>query len=237
MTNLICLHFAGGNKYSYQPFEEHLDKNINLITLELPGRGKRFNEPLLTNVDDIVADLFEQLKANTNKKPYAIFGHSMGAILTYLLAHKIEKSDFENPIHLFVSGCKAPKIKRKPPFYHDMPKEQFVNKIREMGGCPEEILENDELMALFEPSLRADFKTIETYQYEKQSLLKTPITVFIGNKDRVTWEEAKDWGEESIHLIDIKEFEGNHFFIFQHKEAITALFKYYIRTKKVFNNY
>lgn len=232
MINLVCLHYAGGNKYSYNSFGEHLDKNINLITLELPGRGKRFDEPLLTNVNDIVDDLFEQLKANVFKKPYAIFGHSMGAILTYLLAHKIEKSGFENPIHLFVSGCKAPKIKRKPPFYHDMPKDEFINKIREMGGCPEEILENDDLMALFEPSLRADFKTIETYDYQKQNPLKTPMTVFIGNNDKVTWEEAKQWEEESVHIVDIKEFQGNHFFIFQNKAEITSLIKYYIKTKK-----
>ncbi|WP_281322339.1 thioesterase II family protein [Flavobacterium aestivum] len=237
MMNLVCLHFAGGNKYSYYPFEEHIDKNISLITLELPGRGKRFHEPLLTDVNDIVDDLFEQLKENVSK-PYAIFGHSMGAMLTYLLAHKIEKSGFESPVHLFVSGCKAPKINRKPPFYHDMPKEEFINKIRGMGGCPEEILGNDELMALFEPSLRADFKAIETYTYIEQNPLKIPVTVFIGNKDKVTWEEAKAWEEESVHAIDIKEFEGNHFFIFQHKKEITALFKYYLKTKKtIFNNY
>ena len=236
MMDLICLHFAGGNKYSFYPLEEFLDKNINLITLELPGRGKRFHEPLLTDIHLIVDDLFEQLKQNVSR-PYAIFGHSMGAILTYLLAHKIEENDFQRPIHLFVSGCKPPKIKREAPFYHDLPKDEFVNKIRDMGGCPEEILGNDELMALFEPSLRADFKTIETFTYEKKEPLKMRLTVFIGNKDKVSWEDAKAWGEESIHPIDVKEFEGNHFFIFQHKQEITALFKYYINTKNLLNNY
>lgn len=236
MVSLVCLHFAGGNKYSYNPLEEFLDNSINLITLELPGRGKRFHEPLQTNVNSIVNDLFEQLKKNVSK-PYAIFGHSMGAILTHLLAHKIAKSDFANPIHLFVSGSRAPKIKRQPPFYYDLPKNEFVEKLRKMGGCPEEILNSDELMALFEPSLRADFKTIETYVYEKQDPLKIPLTVFMGNKDKVTWEEAKAWQDESTHAIDIKEFEGNHFFIFQHKKEITALFNYYIKTKTLLNNY
>ncbi|EDP94252.1 alpha/beta fold hydrolase [Kordia algicida OT-1] len=236
MVNLFCLHFAGGNKYSYVPLEEYLDKSINLITLELPGRGKRFNEPLQTDIHNIVDDLYEQLKKN-EYKPYAIFGHSMGAVLTYLLTHKIAKSDFPNPIHLFVSGCRAPKIERKPPFYNDLPKDEFVEKIRKMGGCPEEILQNDDLMALFEPSLRADFKAIETYKYQKQAPLKTPMTVFIGNKDKVTWNEAKEWQDETIHKIDIKEFEGNHFFIFDHKKEVTALLNYYIKTKTLLNNY
>lgn len=106
-----------------------------------------------------------------------------------------------------------------------------------MGGCPEEILTNNELMVLFEPSLRADFKAIETYVYEKKNPLKIPLTVFIGNKDRVTWEDAKAWQDESAHAVDIKEFEGNHFFIFQHKKEITALFNYYIKTKTLLNNY
>jgi surfactin synthase thioesterase subunit len=236
MVNLFCLHFAGGNKYSYVPFEEYLDKNIKLITLELPGRGKRFNEPLQTDIHDIVDDLFEQIK-ESESRPYAIFGHSMGAILTYLLTHKIAKSDLPNPIHLFVSGCRAPKVERKPPYYNDLPKDEFVEKIRKMGGCPEEILQSDELMALFEPPLRADFKAIETYKYTKPDPLKTPMTVFIGNKDKVTWEEAKDWQNETIHKIDIKEFEGNHFFIFDHKKEVTALFNYYIKTKTLLNNY
>ncbi|MBC8757073.1 thioesterase [Kordia sp. YSTF-M3] len=236
MVNLVCLHFAGGNKYSYTPLEAFLDRNIKLITLELPGRGRRFQEPLLTNVNEVVNDLFEQLKNNVTK-PYAIFGHSMGAILTHLLTRKIVESEFANPIHLFVSGARAPKIKRLPPFYHDLPKDEFVDKIRKMGGCPEEILADDELMALFEPPLRADFKAIETYEYKKQEPLKIPLTVFIGNKDKVTWEEAKAWQDESTHTIDIKEFEGNHFFIFQHKKEITALFNYYIKTKTLLNNY
>ncbi|CAM1365622.1 Thioesterase [Tenacibaculum sediminilitoris] len=236
MVNLFCLHFAGGNKYSYIPFEEYISKSINLITLELPGRGKRFEEPLQIDIHKIVDDLFEQLKGN-EFKPYAIFGHSMGAILTYLLAHKIDKSDFPNPLHLFVSGCRAPKVERKPPFYNDLPKDEFVEKIRKMGGCPEEILQNDELMAIFEPSLRADFKVIETYKYKKQDSLNIPITVLIGNKDKVTWQEAKDWQQETTHTIDIKEFEGNHFFIFDHKKEITALFNYYIKTKTLLNNY
>lgn len=234
--NLFCLHFAGGNKYSYLPLKEHLVRSINLITLELPGRGRRFNEPLLTDVNSIVDDLFEQLKGH-GSEPYAVFGHSMGAILTYLLAHKIAESDFDDPNHLFVSGCKAPKVKRKLPYYHDLPKDEFVEKIRKMGGCPKEILEDDELMSLFEPSLRADFKAVETHIYTKKEPLKTPITVFIGNQDKVSWDEAKLWQEETIHPIDIKEFEGNHFFIFDHKKEIATLFNYYIQTKSILNNF
>ena len=236
MIDLVCLTFAGGNKYSYTSFTAYTDSAINLVTLELPGRGKRFEEALETDIHKIVDDLFSQLKEKVIR-PYAIFGHSMGAVMTYLLAHKITASDFTNPMHLIVSGCRAPRIKREPPYYHDLPKAAFIEKIRHMGGCPDEILNDETLLSLFEPALRADFKAVESYQYEPKPPLVLPFTVLLGTEDRVTLEQAKVWQEESTFDIELKQFEGNHFFIFEHRQEIIQMINQKLKAKLLLNNY
>lgn len=236
MIDLVCLPFAGGNKYSYMSFKKYTNSTLNIITLELPGRGKRFDEPLQTDVNLLVEDLYMQIEKKVTR-PYAIFGHSMGAILTFLLAHKITTVNFSNPLHLFVSGARGPKIKRNKPYYHNLPKEEFVKKMRAMGGFPEEILINDDLMEIFEPALRADFKAIETYNYQKLNPLEYSITVLIGDQDKVTNDDAISWQDETIRPIEIKQYEGDHFFIFKNEKNIIELIKRKLRARLLLNNY
>jgi len=105
---LYCLPFAGGHSLSYRDFQANVDENILIKPLELPGRGKRIREPLLTNLEAMADDVFQQVISDLNGQLYAIYGHSMGAILGYLLTKRLVNAGKPAPLHLFVSGRKTP---------------------------------------------------------------------------------------------------------------------------------
>lgn len=217
--NLFCLPFAGGSKYAYTEFQKLADNELNVIPIELPGRGNRYGEKLLIDVHEMTDDIFEQIKDNL-KKPYAIYGHSMGTLLGYLLVHEIVKRGHKSPVQLFFTGRGDPSVKMDLPHRHSLPKEEFRNELKKLGGSPDEVLNNPELMNFFEPILRADFQAIETYEHEHKGHLNIPITVIIGTDEKTTYEEAKKWENVSTKEVEIQVFPGGHFFIFQHSQQI-----------------
>src|SRR5690606_40893251 len=97
--------------------------------------------------------------------PYAIYGHSLGSLLTYLVTIRIIREGLNKPVHLFVSGRGGPSIPRKEPPTSELPRPAFINKLRELGGFPDDLLNDEDVMNFFEPILRSDFRGVETYQY------------------------------------------------------------------------
>lgn len=220
--NVFCLPFAGGNQYSYLDYKKIEPDSLNFIFIEIPGRSRRIGEKLLTNLHDIAEDVFYQIKNNL-KTPYAIYGHSMGSILGYLITQRIVQENLNPPKHLFFSGAMAPSLRDKHIIKHDLPRKEFFEKIRTLGGSPEEVLNNDALMDIFEPILRSDFRAVETYKYKQSSLLNIPITVMIGIDENITKSEAMAWGKETQASIEVIEFTGNHFFIYNHQKEIVKI--------------
>ncbi len=214
--------FAGGNSYSFRQLESLLSRKINPIALELPGRGKRIKEPLLTEIGQIVGNIFPHVHSRINI-PYAIYGHSMGAVVGYMLSRRIALEGLTPPIHLFISGRGGPSAIQEEKQTYLLTKEQFEAELKKIGGMPIEILENEELMQFLEPILRADFRAVETFKYSSVSPLTTPITVMIGNQEKVSIDHAMLWQKETSAPVDLRVFEGGHFFIFQHMAEIASI--------------
>ncbi len=213
---LYCLPFAGGHALSYRNFQANLAATILIKSLELPGRGKRAREPLLTNLVAMADDVFQQIANDLNDQPYAIYGHSMGATLGYLLTKRILNAGKPAPFHLFFSGRKAPSVVDDIPPKHQLPKQEFINHINKLGGLPPEFLEHTELMDFFEPILRADYKAAETYIYQPTSPFNIPITILHGSADKeVVYPNLLPWQQESHQSIVIETFSGGHFFIYE----------------------
>lgn len=211
--NLICLPFAGGNVNSYKGLQKQLTDKFNMVNIELPGRGIRRKEALLNNIEAIVEDVYSQLKKYLDQ-PYAIYGHSMGTLIAYELCKKIQTQNLPLPIHLFVSGKSGPSAHLNYTKLHDLPKNQFWIEVKDLGGVPQEILNEPELMDYFEPVLRADLKAVEEYQYKNGSQFNFPITTIIGDQENITDENAILWQKETTSPLYFHKFPGNHFFIF-----------------------
>lgn len=220
-VNIFFLPFAGASHYSYNGFRRYIPDFINMIPLELPGRGKRLAEPLLTNINGMVDDLFNQIKSDPHH-PYAIYGHSMGATLGYLLIKKIEKENGRKPAHLFVSGRTALFSAREKAL-HSLPKEAFIEEIKGYGGIPQEVLKEKDLIDFFEPILRADIQANETYKGEAIEPIDVPITVMLGTEDKTTVNQALKWPEMTTRKTQVKQFKGGHFFIFSHLPRISQI--------------
>ncbi len=220
---LIILPFAGGSSYSMKGLSNEL-KDIDILIYEMPGRGRRVNERLLKNIHHVVDDLYsyatEFIRNHTN---YIIYGHSMGSLLGYLLIKKINESNERLPLHFYVSGRGGPAYVDEKKDRYLLPSEDFKAELIELGGCPKELLESDELMNFFEPILRADFEAVETYEYLSSEKLKIPITGFFGSEEETTMQEMKLWQKETVYPVEIIKLRGNHFFIFEHWKEIAAI--------------
>lgn len=222
MVNVFFLPFAGGSKYSYRPFVEAAPAGIRVLPLELPGHGGRFREPLLTDMPRVVDDLYAQVAPRLHQ-PYALYGHSMGTLAAYLLTRRVVAEGRNPPLHLFVSGAAPPALLRTGTERHLLPRDAFFAKIRAYGGCPDEVLRDEELMKFFEPMLRADFQALETYRHRPGPLLPVPITVMLGTGEKTTRDQGLAWGDETTAGAEVLQFPGNHFYIFSHAEEIIRI--------------
>ena len=221
---LYCLPFAGGDSRSYRNLQQHLAPHILLKSPELRGRNSRINEAPLTNIHPIAADIFQQLQLTVGSRRYALYGHSMGALLVYLVTQFILKQDFPPPTHLWVSGLPAPSIPRPLPHKYRLTKSEFINYIKDLGGLPEELLAYPDIVDFFEPILRADVQAVETYHYQVKPPFDLPLTIFDGEQDKNTTEAGLlAWQQETTQPITRYEYQGGHFFINKHLAEIGRL--------------
>ncbi len=153
--------------------------------------------------------------------PYALYGHSMGALVAFEFAHRAVIAGFP-PAMLIVSGRAAPSVPERRQRYC-LPSPQFRTMLRDLGGFPPGVLESEDLMDFFEPILRADFEVIETHACISRPKLDVPITVAIGDHDDATVETARLWELETTRGTQLTVFRGDHFFIQQHSGAMAQL--------------
>lgn len=218
-SNLFCLPFAGGSAYAYYVLQPYIAEHINFVPLELPGHGRRMRDPLCTDLYIMTADILEQIQSYDLNQPYAIFGHSMGALLAYLVTLHLYEKQYPLPKRLIVSGCfppseQMPNDNKKS----HLPRDEFVDVLRKLDGCPPEVLADPQLIDLFEPVLRADFKAVEEYRYPPAYHRPLPIPfvlLFSDDDPEINPKTIRNWQNESKLPIETREFSGGHFFIFQ----------------------
>ncbi len=218
---IIAFPFAGGNRHSLSFMKKFLPKEIELIIMDYPGRGSRINEPLMYDINNITTDAFKNIKQLIQDDDYLLYGHSMGAMVAFLLCKEIEKRKLKKPLKLIVSGRSAPLVKRKKKNISDLPKDLFWKEVVSLNGTPSGLLDEPSLKELFEPILRADFKAVEEYEYSETHALNVPIDVFYGNQELKDLGDINKWKEESNKEVNIYELEGDHFFIYNHGKHIT----------------
>lgn len=212
--------FAGASAYSYPSLVQALSGHgLEITSLELPGRGLRRGEALLSDMREMADDLFEQVTA-TLSLPYAFYGHSMGSLLAYEVILRIMDHGIVPPVHLFVSGRGGPGL---PPGNREiglLPREEFFKKLEDYGGTPLQVLGEKELMDFFEPILRADFNGAGSYNRKIFRKIHLPVTVFNGTEDRVSFNDCLLWQEVTDLTISVNDFKGGHFFIAEHADAL-----------------
>ena len=229
---VYCIPFAGGGKHSFRGYQDKAPASLNLEMVELPGRGMRITEPLVGTMeemaDDLVAQLRPRIKAET--QPYAIYGHSIGSVLTYMVTCRLIREGLPLPIHLFVTGAKGPSEARKERKLSGLSDAEFTVELVKLGGVPQEVADNEELMQFFLPILRADFRAIEEYTYEQLTpKMDIPVLSITGSEENITPAQAGTWQDVTTGTFTHRVMTGDHFFIYQHEKEILNLIDQYLQ--------
>jgi surfactin synthase thioesterase subunit len=170
---------------------------------------------------DIVNDLYNQIKDIVDIQAYAIYGHSMGGLAAYLLTQQLIERKHKLPVALFITGTSGPSaISRQGKKRHLLSKKDFIHEIIELDGMPEEILKNEEMIAYFEPILRADFTATENYAHKEAPPFDIPMTVITGADEDIEPADIQRWQQVTSIEVDFRSMSGKHFFIFKHPAEI-----------------
>jgi external thioesterase TEII len=218
---LFLLHFAGGNYYSYHFLLPMLD-NFEVIPLELPGRCKRVKEALLNDFDAAAMDIYRQVAAKIKGQPFIIYGHSLGAYLALRVSNMLQRAG-RPPAYLVVSGNAGPGSKDHDDL-HLLDSDAFFEGLKKLGGLPDEILENEELLSYFEPILRADFKIAEQNFMTGEPAVNVPIYAMMGSQEEKAGE-ISNWANYTKKDFGYTILEGDHFFIYKHPAQIAGIIK------------
>jgi len=210
---LFCFPYAGGGAQTYRTWPHNLPDTVEVCAVELPGRGRRLREPPYYQLSSMVSDLLLALCPYLDK-PFAFFGHSMGALISFELARMLRQRGWPEPAQIFVSARRSPQIPDIDPPTYNLPEDEFIAEIRRLNGTPHEVLEHPELLQLLIPILRADFAVCQTYAYVPDLPLSCPITAFGGRQDLdVLSEHLEAWREHTLSAFALHLLPGDHFFI------------------------
>jgi medium-chain acyl-[acyl-carrier-protein] hydrolase len=223
---LFCFPYAGRGASIFRTWNHHLPPAVELYPVQSPGRETRLAEPPFVRLTPLVERLSETLTPYFDV-PFAFFGHSMGALVSFELARYLRKQGRPGPIQLFVSGHRAPQLPRSRPPLHDLPESALLRALRELKGASEQVLQNRELLDLLLPTLRADLAVCENYQYRPEDAFDCPIAAFGGLEDSaVSREDHAAWIAQTRCSFSLHMFPGDHFFLHSAKEGLlSALFQ------------
>jgi len=206
---LFCLHYAGGGASLFRHWDPAFAPLAEIYPIQLPGREGRLGEPAVSSLRPLVERLAGALEAQLDRR-YAIFGHSMGALIGFELAREIRRRGLAMPVHLFLASYCAPQLLRQEHRASTV-KQEAAKQLAGAGAVSAGMTE--EMLALFVPTIEADTLLCEQYEYVEQEPLACPITAFRGNTDYVLDDHLAGWRAHTRGAFQTQTFLGDHFFL------------------------
>lgn len=220
---LFCLPYAGGSAVMYYKFEKYLSEDIELIPVELSGKGSRIDEKPYDSfhelVDDITEIIYKSIKLG---EQFALLGYSMGSTIIYEVAIKLQEKHEISPQKMFVLASVAPH-KRKMSKMHELEDDNFIEKLIEIGGISEEVIKEPEILRYYLPIIRNDFKLIENYKFSHAGKIVKSNLIVMYSEDEEKKARIKYWEELVKGEYMYYKFSQGHFFINHHLEKVTSI--------------
>ncbi|HEY1017217.1 MAG TPA: alpha/beta fold hydrolase [Herpetosiphonaceae bacterium] len=209
---LFCFPYAGGGASMYRTWATAVPADIDLCSVQLPGRENRIAHTPISRWHPLVETLAAELGPFLDR-PFAFFGYSMGALISFELARALAQANAPAPAHMHVAAYRAPQLPSATPAIHHLADAQFIAELRQLKGSPEDVLNNAELMELILPVLRADFAVCETHSCAPGPLLSCPLTVLGGLDDPLAPRASLEaWATHTSGAFQVRMYPGGHFF-------------------------
>jgi len=222
-VRLLCLPCAGASATMYLRWRRSLPSWVQVVPVELPGRGSRLGEPFVESFAALVAGLCdEQSAAMTTASSFMLFGHSMGGLLAWGIAQRLRERGLPAPAALFVSGCPAPSQRDPQRFANKDTDAQLIADLRRQGGTPEEVFASPEMLRITLDALRADYRVCASAPHARSLPLDMPIHAFGGRQDDIDASRLAAWRREARTLFSLTWLDGGHFFIRQSEPQLLA---------------
>ncbi|MFJ7208026.1 thioesterase II family protein [Streptomyces sp. NPDC098789] len=213
-VRLVCFPHAGGAASYFFQVSRQLSPVAEVLAVQYPGRQERRKEPFISGVTELADVLVAELRQWADR-PLALFGHSMGALVAYEVARRLEEEGIK-PVALFASGRGAPSLSRDEGV-HLRDDEGLLDKVRELGGTAGALLEDPDVVEMLMPAIRNDYRAVETYRHTPGPPLACPLVVFTGDADpQVTVAGAQAWDAFSTGDFELNTYSGGHFFLDAH---------------------
>jgi medium-chain acyl-[acyl-carrier-protein] hydrolase len=216
---LFVFPHAGGGPADYRDWSIDCPEDVDVVGLQLPGRGMRFQESLLTNMDQLIESLGDALISCLDR-PFAFFGHSLGGRIAFAAAQRLKALGLPSPRLLAVSSSRAPGACGRN--VSNLSDEAFRLHLQDLGGTPQDLLNDEELMELMLPVLRADFLLHDSL-VASPALLDCPILACGGLDDREVAESDLDrWRNFTDQTFTLRLFPGGHFYLREHRRRLVS---------------
>jgi surfactin synthase thioesterase subunit len=217
---LVCLPFAGAGASFFYPWREKAGKEIEIVAIQLPGREWRVDEKPYRNVNTAVDELFPEIAGELGAGAVMLFGHSLGAVLAYELAHRFCAAPGFDVARVIVSGSPGPWTRRARRAT-GLPDGDFLDRVSEFAQYNAETMQNPEVRQMVLPTLRADVEMHEKYVSRRSGPLPAPITSLRGHDDQlVTADHAAEWATATNREFELAELPGGHMYITQGADEI-----------------
>ena len=212
-ARLICFSHEGGSADFFKSWLQYIRADIELMIVQLPGRAERVDQPLMTDVDQVVSSLVESCQSILDK-PYMLFGHSLGAVLAFETVMKLSEMGLRLPKRLVISGRQAPTDKGS--YFQKMSQlddQDFFEDLVNDDCLGQWVMSSPEEVSNALPYIRADFEMLEGYQPASTEPLNIPIDVFAGSRDAIPLGNLLEWQKVSRYPVHVCVFKGGHFFV------------------------
>ncbi|NGO74489.1 thioesterase [Streptomyces sp. YC504] len=222
---LVCFPHAGGSATAFKELAHHLPSAFDVLAVQYPGRQDRFREEPFAALDPLVtalaAELTRELAADPGR-PYAFFGHSMGALVAFETARILTaERRLPAPERLFLSGRGGPE--HRDAAYEKFDDKAVLDDVLRLGGTDQAMLEDPDLLELVMPALRADYRLLGAYEWGGGEPIGVPVTALTGDSDPMTTvEDARTWQRYTTGDFALGVFPGGHFYLFDHLEKVAA---------------